>query len=183
MRFISNKAPTVNDASVSVAENASIGASVTTGSASDPDVGDYLSYFITAGNTGAAFTIDNSGDITTAAVLDYETTGAYSLTVTVTDVNGLSDTSTVTVTITNIVGDDSDGDTLSDDWEVAYLGDVTTAYCTSDSDSGGQTDVDEYQAGTAPDSEADVLAITEFLPTASNATVKWSSTHTISILG
>ncbi|NWK54946.1 cadherin domain-containing protein [Verrucomicrobiaceae bacterium N1E253] len=98
-----NEAPTLDDNSGSIAEDAMIGSAVVTVSASDPDVGDTLSYAISSGNTGNAFTIDSSGNITTATVLDFETTPSYVLTVTVTDNGLLADTAAVTVTVTDVV--------------------------------------------------------------------------------
>ncbi|MFC4992446.1 cadherin domain-containing protein [Rubritalea tangerina] len=98
-----NEGPTANDTSGSVAEDATLGTTVATVSASDPDAGDSLSYAITAGNTGGAFAIDNSGVITTATALDYETTNSYTLTVTVTDNGGLSDTASVAVSVTDVL--------------------------------------------------------------------------------
>ncbi|MFC4991768.1 cadherin domain-containing protein [Rubritalea tangerina] len=98
-----NLAPVANDTSGSVAEDATLGTTVATVSASDPDAGDSLSYAITAGNTGGAFAIDNSGVITTATALDYETTNSYTLTVTVTDNGGLSDTASVSVSVTDVL--------------------------------------------------------------------------------
>ena len=56
--------------------------------ASDPDAGDTLTYAITGGNTGGAFTINPStGEITVnnSAALDFETTPSFNLTVAVTD--------------------------------------------------------------------------------------------------
>ena len=97
-----NEAPVVTDNSGTVAEDVSVGTAVATVSSTDPDTGDSVSYAITAGNTGSAFVIDsNTGDITTTAVLDFETTASYILTVTATDGGGLSDTASVTVTVTD----------------------------------------------------------------------------------
>lgn len=99
----SNSPPVANDASGSVAEDAAIGTSVTTVTSTDPDAGDSRTYAITAGNTGGAFAIDsNTGEVTTATALDYETVSSYSLTVTVTDGGGLIDNATVTITVTDV---------------------------------------------------------------------------------
>ncbi|SHK48169.1 Metallo-peptidase family M12 [Rubritalea squalenifaciens DSM 18772] len=98
-----NNPPVANNASGTVAEDVSVGTSVATVSASDPDVGDTLSFAITAGNVGGAFAINSStGEVTTATALDYETTASYSLTVTVTDSGGLTDTAIVSVTVTDV---------------------------------------------------------------------------------
>ncbi|WP_346187454.1 cadherin domain-containing protein [Rubritalea halochordaticola] len=98
-----NEAPVASDASGIVAEDASVGTSITTVTSTDPDAGDSVSYAITAGNTGGVFAINaTTGEIITAAALDYETTSSYSLTVTATDGGGLSDTAVVTVTVTDV---------------------------------------------------------------------------------
>ena len=73
-------------------------------SAMDVDAGTngQLTYSITAGNTGNAFDIDDSGVITVNSALDFETTPSYTLTVTATDggTPALTSTNTVAVTIT-----------------------------------------------------------------------------------
>ena len=89
----------------SVAEDAAPGTAVGSVAASDPDVGNLLSYSIVAGNAGGAFAIDAaSGAISVAAALDFETTPDYSLTVRVDD-NGtpqLSDTATVNISVSDV---------------------------------------------------------------------------------
>ncbi len=93
--------PVVGDQTFSVAENSANGTSVGTVAATDPDTGDKLTYAI---DPSGVFTIDPStGEITLAGgPLDYETTPSYTLTVTVTDSNGLSDTATITINVTNV---------------------------------------------------------------------------------
>ena len=87
-----------------IAEDAAEDAAVGSVSAPDPDVDDEVTYTITAGNTGDAFAIDaDSGAITVAAALDYETTTSYTLIVQAEDGDGAQDTATVTVTVTNVV--------------------------------------------------------------------------------
>ena len=83
-----------------VAEDAATGAPVGTVTANDPEE-DPLTYAITAGNVGNAFTIgDGTGEITVAAALDHETTGSYTLTVTTDDGDGTTTTPSVSVTVT-----------------------------------------------------------------------------------
>jgi hypothetical protein len=97
----SNNAPVVNDQSFSLNENSSIGTSVGTVAASDPDAGDIRTYSITAGNTGGAFALNSlTGQLTVAVGIDYETTPSYVLTVAVTD-GLLTDTAAITLTVTN----------------------------------------------------------------------------------
>lgn len=102
LSITNNEAPVASDATISVDENAVAGASVGTVSASDPDVGDTLTYSITAGNAGGEFAINAStGEITTTTSLDYETVNQYALTVEVSD-GELSDSATITVNVTNV---------------------------------------------------------------------------------
>jgi gliding motility-associated-like protein len=71
-------------------------------SASDPD-DDVLTYTITAGNTGTAFAINSSGQITVsnAAALDFETTPSFALTVTVSD-GTLSADAIITINLNDV---------------------------------------------------------------------------------
>ena len=73
-------------------------------SASDPDDGDSLTYWITAGNGAGRFMIDNSrGDILVWAALDYETTSSYTLTVEARDgKQGGTSSTTVEITVTDV---------------------------------------------------------------------------------
>ena len=102
-----NEAPTVNGATVSLAENSPNGTAVHTVTFSDPDSGQTHTFAITNGNTGGAFAINSSsGAITVAnsAALDFETNPQFNLTVQVTD-NGSpiqSGTATITVNLTNV---------------------------------------------------------------------------------
>lgn len=101
-----NGAPSISDASFSVAENSAVSTVVGTVSASDPDAGQTLSFAILSGNTGGTFAIASDGTITVAnaAALDHETVTSFSLSVQVTDdgVPALSDTAVVDIAITNV---------------------------------------------------------------------------------
>ena len=85
----------------SIAENAAAGTSVGAPVAATDEDGDSLTY--TLGGTDAAdFALDAaSGQITTAAALDFETEASHSVTVTASDGNGGSATATVTITVTD----------------------------------------------------------------------------------
>lgn len=88
-----------------IAENTANGTSVGAAVATDPDIGDNVSYAITGGNTNGAFTINSTtGAITVAnsAALDFETTPTFSLTVTATDTGLLSDSKTYVINLTNV---------------------------------------------------------------------------------
>jgi hypothetical protein len=78
---------------------------IATVTATDADNGDTLTYAITAGNTGDVFSIDAStGAITLAdgKTLDFETMPRYTLTVTVSDGNGGTATTTISIIINNV---------------------------------------------------------------------------------
>jgi len=95
-----NTAPVASDANFTVAEDVAVGTTVGTVTATDD--GDDVSYSITAGNTGGAFSINSStGVMSVAQSLDYETIPAYVLTVTASD-PFLSDTASVAVVVTDV---------------------------------------------------------------------------------
>ena len=97
-----NEAPFAADATVTLNENSVIGTAVHIVSASDPD-DDVLSYAITAGNTGIAFLINSSGEITVnnATTLDFESNTSFSLIVNVSD-GTLSDDVVITIDLKNV---------------------------------------------------------------------------------
>lgn len=71
----------------------------------DLSAGDILTYSITAGNTGGAFSIGSNGQIAVAnsTLLDYDTPPtSYNLTVQVRDTAGLTDSEVVIVNLTNV---------------------------------------------------------------------------------
>ena len=100
-----NNAPVFSETSPatrSIAENTTsdvnIGSAV---SATDAD-NDTLTYGLT-GTDASVFSIDNSnGQLQTSNSLDYETKSSYSVTVTVSDVNGGSDSIVVTINVTDV---------------------------------------------------------------------------------
>ena len=101
---LSNNAPVFTEgatATRSVAENLVAGTNIGTAvTATDADTGSTLSYQL-SGADGAAFSIeDQTGQLKTNALLDYETKDAYSVTITVTD-GALTDTITVTINVTD----------------------------------------------------------------------------------
>ena len=83
-----------------LSDGASVGHAVGSVSATDPDIGDTLTYSIESGNTGSVFSIGSGiGAMTVAGALDYENTSGYTLTVKVDDGNGGTDTATVTISL------------------------------------------------------------------------------------
>ena len=97
-----NHAPVVNDQLFSIAENSLNGTVVGKIVATDPNVGQTLTYAL----TGTAFAVNTTtGQITVAdsALLNFETTPSFILTATVMD-NGspiLNDTAVITINLTN----------------------------------------------------------------------------------
>ena len=101
-----NDGPTAADATVSLAENSPNGTVVATVVASDVDA-DSLSFSINSGNAGEAFAISSTGVITVAnsAALNFEVTPNFTLLVRVSDGNGGNVIATITINLTDVVGD------------------------------------------------------------------------------
>ncbi len=99
-----NDTPVANDATLTIDENTANTTSVHTVVATDND-NDIVDYAITAGNTGGAFAINSTtGEITVAnsSALDFETNPTFTLTVEVTDNDGLTDTATITINLNDL---------------------------------------------------------------------------------
>ena len=98
-----NHSPEISNTSdVSLAENVSVGTTVATISASDAE-GENITGSITAGNDSNLFTFnEDTGAITTAAALDYETATSHTLTITATDAFGNTSTVNQVVNVTNV---------------------------------------------------------------------------------
>ena len=103
-----NEPPVAQDAAFTLPENSPAGTAIGTVVATDSDAGDTLTYALSSGNADpngngtAAFAIDPvSGALTIndPGDLDYETTHAFTLGVTVTDASGLADIAAVGVTL------------------------------------------------------------------------------------
>ena len=99
-----NEAPSFASSTTtrSIAENTASGQNIGTAVAAT-DV-DHTSLAYTLGGTDASsFSIvSTSGQLRTSAALDRETKASYSVTVTATDAGNLSDTTTVTINVTNV---------------------------------------------------------------------------------
>ena len=100
---VSNDPPvfdTDGPVSMSVAEDAATGTNVGEPlAATDPD-NDTLAFALTGDGAGD-FTVDEGGQITVAAALDHEGRSSYSLTATVSDPAGGSDSTQVSITVEN----------------------------------------------------------------------------------
>ena len=101
-----NSAPVVPDPGAQmIAEDAAINALVVDIDATDGEGGaadQNVTYDIISGNVGGAFSINvNTGEITVASALDFETTPSYTLTVEADD-GGLQTTRDITINVTNV---------------------------------------------------------------------------------
>ena len=106
--FAANCPPTFTGApyAFSVAEDATFGNEVGTVTATDPNVGDTVVYGFIAGSGRSLFTLDqNTGVITVAGVLDYETSSSYRLRLVAIDPHGQAATTTVEITVTDVIGE------------------------------------------------------------------------------
>ena len=148
--FQNNAAPNVSADTFALDENSAGGTVVGSVSASDPEQGT-LTYAITGGNTGGAFAIDAStGQITVAdsALLDFETTPSFSLTVAAIDPQGAYDTATITIDLNNLdeagVNDAPentvpDAQTIQQDGMQVFASSTGTAISIGDFDAGSGT--------------------------------------------
>ena len=91
-------------ATVEVAENTASGTAIGDPvTATDPDVGDTLTYTLGTTMDDGHFAIDTgSGQLRTKGDLDYESKDSYAVTVTATDGGGLSASVEVTITVTDV---------------------------------------------------------------------------------
>ena len=102
----SNTAPVFTDGNSVVrymAENTPAGVNIGAAiAATDEDAGNTLTYTL-SGTDAASFSIEStSGQLKTKAALDYETKQSYSVTITVSDGRGGTDTIAVTINISNV---------------------------------------------------------------------------------
>jgi VCBS repeat-containing protein len=149
-----NDAPALNGATFSIPENSPAGTVVGTVSGTDVD-GNALSYSLEAGNTGGTFAIDpQSGQITVtdSALLDYETTPQFVLTVRATDPGGLFADATVTVDLTDVaevipVGIDIMPEQSSNVVSIKSHGRFDVAIFSTDAFDAAEVDVDTIRFG------------------------------------
>ena len=73
--------------------------------------------------------------------------------------------------------EDTDGDSLSDDWELRYWGTTTYTTGSADSDLDGMTNAEEQTAGTDPTDASSVFRLLSAVPTPdkSGVVLSWSS--------
>lgn len=90
----------------------------------------------------------------------------------------LADTNVVVVTDKIKKGVDSDGDGITDAWELQNFGSLGVASAITDRDGDGVSDLQEYLDGTDPNNANSTLKITTFVKTASNLDITWTSVPT-----
>lgn len=97
-------APALESAAFIVSESAPNGTQIGTVEVDDPDSGDTFTFSILAGNGDGAFTINNNGQISVAnsALVNFEATPVFTLTVQVMDSASLSDTATVRIDVSDV---------------------------------------------------------------------------------
>ena len=104
----SNNAPVFTDGTSttrSVVENTAADTNIGTAvAATDADTADTLTYYLGGTDASSFRIVRTSGQLQTKAVLDYETQNAYTITVAVSDGNGGTDSITVTINVTDVVG-------------------------------------------------------------------------------
>jgi MYXO-CTERM domain-containing protein len=95
-----NNAPVIANQTFTINDGSANGTVVGSVVASDPDAGNTLTYSITGGNTGNAFSINAStGVLSVNAAVSYTSNPTFNLSVRVTDNGMLSTTATVTVNV------------------------------------------------------------------------------------
>jgi len=72
---------------------------------------------------------------------------------------------------------DSDGDLISDGYEVCYFGGKTNAEASADNDDDGQNNRDEYIAGMNPFDSGSLFMITNFFSTPEGALIEWPAAY------
>ncbi|WP_277481372.1 malectin domain-containing carbohydrate-binding protein [Catalinimonas alkaloidigena] len=98
---ITNMPPSINEATFEIQEDAQVGDFLGQVEASDADE-DVLTFEIISGNAGDVFAIDDEGNITVAASLDFDVSSSYILTVEVND-GTVAAEADITVNITEYV--------------------------------------------------------------------------------
>jgi hypothetical protein len=104
-------APAATDATFQVAENSPPGTDIGTVMAGDADAADTLTFAIIAGNSAGLFAINpESGLVSVAGPIDFETAGELVLTIIVTDDGepARTGTATITVNISNVPEDNGE---------------------------------------------------------------------------
>ena len=179
-RPASNTAPTFanDDYTRSVSETAPIGTNVGPPIvAADPD-NDALIYQLSGTSGVADFAVSDTGQITVAQALDYDTTTSYELTITATDPDTLSDSATVTINVLANIPPvfSTETATRAVDENAASATDVGAPVTASDADAG---DTITYSISGSP--LFSIVETTGQIRVAANAQVNYEAddSHTV----
>lgn len=71
--------------------------------------------------------------------------------------------------------EDTDNDSLNDDWELRYFGSTAISGGSPDFDSDGKTDFEEFRAGTNPTNSFSLLRINSVTPNGTNVLINWQT--------
>lgn len=93
--------PSLTNTSFDIVENLSPGSVVGNLGAQSQGASQVLNYMINGGNTGEMFTIDQLGNIRSVKPLDFETISRYTLDISVTDSDQLTNRSVVTISVSD----------------------------------------------------------------------------------
>ena len=102
---INNNAPVFTDGTSttrSIAENTKSGENIGSAVAATDDDNDTLTYTLGGTDAGSFSIHSTTGQLQTKAALDYETKSSYSVTITVSDGNGGTDSITVVISVTDV---------------------------------------------------------------------------------
>ncbi|NVK31941.1 MAG: tandem-95 repeat protein [Gammaproteobacteria bacterium] len=98
-----NVAPWILPKTAEVQEHSPISTSITLCDAGDDNVGDNLSFAITAGNGDGKFALDpNTCELTVADDIEYDDFSSFTLEITVTDASGVSSTALITINVSEL---------------------------------------------------------------------------------
>ena len=100
-----NRPPSFGQANYTfkIPEDSSVGDRVGVVSATDPNVGDTVTYSIVSGNSAGKFALSaTTGEVTLARTIDYETSASYSLTVRAQDTTNAAADVAVAISLTNV---------------------------------------------------------------------------------
>ena len=186
-----NNAPVFKDGSSTtrtVAENTDSGIDIGSAvSATDDDKDDTLTYTL-GGTDASSFSIDSgSGQLKTSATLDYEAKDSYSVTITVSDGKGGSDSISVTINITNVdesalnnapTFDDGDSTTRTVAEDTASGVDIGSAVSATDDDDG---DTLSYSLGGTDESSFSIDSSSGQLRTSAALDYETKTSYSVTI--
>ena len=169
----------------SVAENQPVDTVVGTFSTTDPDTSDTFSYSLVSGDgdtDNASFTIDASGNLRTAASLDYEAKSSYSIRVRSTDTTGLFVENMLTISVSNV--NETPTDIALSNGSVAEnqpVGTVVGSLSTTDPDNGDSFAYSLVNGTGDTDNASFTIDASGNLRTAANLDFEAQSSYTIRV--